>query len=964
MKTKPIGILLVMMLAFAVTLAAQVPSMLNYQGRIAVNGVNFSGTGQFKFALINTNGSQSFWSNDGTSSAGSQPTAAVSIDVESGIYSVKLGDTSLPNMTAVPATVFANPDVHLRVWFNDGTNGWQQMSPDQRIAAVGYAMVANTVQDGAITSAKIANGAVGASQLAPGAVTSAMQAANLSAVAAGGIIGSNDPNSAALLAAGFVRDNAGVLTTDDSWTTLPTGDAVAGHTAVWTGTELLIWGGVVPSGNATPTPAAVAINRGIKYNPTTGIWTSMSTIGAPQARFDHTAVWTGTEMIIFGGQTAQASGMDTVLNNGGRYNPATNTWSYLAPLMMSGPGTPDNRRSHFAFWTGSKMLMWGGSSTTEVFGNSMSINHNTQGKIYDPAANSWSDMSMVPPELSGGMSRAAVWTGTQMIIWGGQSSSANPAMAGRYTPGTNTWQTVSSIPGDPMLPTGNSSLVWSGTEMILWGGGDGPSVSNAGYRYNPTTDTWATMTTTGAPEARSHHVAAWIGSEMVIWGGRSASGPGMSFYSNGGRYNPTSNTWTSIADTSAPASRHKMSATPTSTHLLVWGGLQATEMSSNIKFLKYGGSLNPSTGTWTQLSNGSPAPRGGHSMVWTGSEIIIWGGATSAMANGSFDSTFNDGARFNPATGVWTPLPMLNAPVGRFGHSTVWTGTEMIIFGGQRFNSSGMNEVLNSGGRYNPNTDTWTATDTTTAPSIRSQHTAVWTGSEMIVWGGTTDGGPMSTNTGSIYDPGTNSWTATSTSGGPIQGSSQHLAFWTGTEMILIGDQGSMGVNHRYNPSTGVWNTNTINIALPPMNLRSTSAAQWTGNDVLIAYSSGGGFSLQLQSYSPVANFWQTLASPSNIPIQAPISVWTGSEMIVWGITSGPPPVTAQAARYSPATGAWTSISSLGAPTRASSTAVWTGSEMIIWGGRLGSGPGNETTIHDTGSRYRLPQNYYFYRRP
>jgi hypothetical protein len=37
---------------------------------------------------------------------------------------------------------------------------------------------------------------------------------------------------------------------------------------------------------------------------------------------------------------------------------------------------------------------------------------------------------------------------------------------------------------------------------------------------------------------------------------------------------------------------------------------------------------------------------------------------------------------------------------------------------------------------------------------------------------------------------------------------------------------------------------------------------------------------------------------------------------------------------------------------------------MILWGGRLGSGPGNETSIHDTGSRYRLPQNYYFYRRP
>ena len=44
---------------------------------------------------------------------------------------------------------------------------------------------------------------------------------------------------------------------------------------------------------------------------------------------------------------------------------------------------------------------------------------------------------------------------------------------------------------------------------------------------------------------------------------------------------------------------------------------------------------------------------------------------------------------------------------------------------------------LNTGGRYNPSTDSWTATSTTNAPTARVTHTAVWTGSEMIVWGGT-----------------------------------------------------------------------------------------------------------------------------------------------------------------------------------------------------------------------------------
>jgi hypothetical protein len=62
---------------------------------------------------------------------------------------VHLGDTTLTNMTAIPASVFANADVRLRVWFNDGTNGSQLLTPDHRIAAVGYAMVAGALQSGA-----------------------------------------------------------------------------------------------------------------------------------------------------------------------------------------------------------------------------------------------------------------------------------------------------------------------------------------------------------------------------------------------------------------------------------------------------------------------------------------------------------------------------------------------------------------------------------------------------------------------------------------------------------------------------------------------------------------------------------------------------------------------------------------------------------------------------------------------
>ena len=71
----------------------------------------------------------------------------------------------------------------------------------------------------------------------------------------------------------------------------------------------------------------------------------------------------------------------------------------------------------------------------------------------------------------------------------------------------------------------------------------------------------------------------------------------------------------------------------------------------------------------------------------------------------------------------------------------------MIVWGRLFFGSS-----FNTGGRYNPGADSWTATSTTNAPDGRDSHTAVWTGSEMIVWGGDFfEGTTRYLNTGARY---------------------------------------------------------------------------------------------------------------------------------------------------------------------------------------------------------------------
>jgi hypothetical protein len=71
---------------------AQVPQIISYQGRVAVGTINFDGTGLFKFSLVNAVGTTTFWSNDGTGSAGAEPTSAVSLTVSKGLYAVLLGD--------------------------------------------------------------------------------------------------------------------------------------------------------------------------------------------------------------------------------------------------------------------------------------------------------------------------------------------------------------------------------------------------------------------------------------------------------------------------------------------------------------------------------------------------------------------------------------------------------------------------------------------------------------------------------------------------------------------------------------------------------------------------------------------------------------------------------------------------------------------------------------------------------
>ena len=129
-------------LFFISLVSAAVPGIIGYQGRVMVDGSPFDGTGYFKFAIVTSTG-EILWSNDGTSGTNVEPHVAVPLGVDEGLFSLGLGDTSLANMDSeIDPDVFENPEVYLRVWFSSDGFTFEQLSTDQRILVVGYAMEA------------------------------------------------------------------------------------------------------------------------------------------------------------------------------------------------------------------------------------------------------------------------------------------------------------------------------------------------------------------------------------------------------------------------------------------------------------------------------------------------------------------------------------------------------------------------------------------------------------------------------------------------------------------------------------------------------------------------------------------------------------------------------------------------------------------------------------------------------
>ncbi|MFH1226482.1 MAG: hypothetical protein V1701_01095 [Planctomycetota bacterium] len=501
----------------------------------------------------------------------------------------------------------------------------------------------------------------------------------------------------------------------------------------------------------------------------------------PSARYKHTAVWTGKEMIIWGGQAGGA-----FLNDGARFYPGI-------PPGYSYGAWPD---------------IIGYSSATNPNGNTQYITGFTYSNI-----NGWTTTNALnaPTPRSG---HTAVWdaTDSSMIIWGGRNANDYHNTGGIYNRLSESWTSTSTV--NAPQPRDEHTTVWTGTEMIVWGGKNDTTYYADGGRFNPSTGSWTPLIINSLSSSRQRHTAVWTGTEMIIWGGDAGI---TATYNTGSKYypsNPISNRWASVSGNNAPTARTQHTAVYNAGTMIVWGGASQNTDTGVITWFNTGSTYNIGADNWTTINNAlanTPISRAGHTAIWTGTKMVVWGGAQGT-------NYLNDGGLYTPgAPGTWATISTTDVPATRSGHTAVWDSTDskMLVWGG--YNEVGGQTIrLNTGGIYYPTTDTWVsdAITTTGAPAARAGHTALWiTGTGMVIWGGEqSKNNPL--GNGGVYSPTANSWTSINPTGAPTP-RAFHSAVWSGTEMIVFnGWNGTVYLNDggRYNPILNSWklfDTNT-----------------------------------------------------------------------------------------------------------------------------------------------------------
>ncbi|MBI2392835.1 MAG: hypothetical protein HYV09_24835 [Deltaproteobacteria bacterium] len=331
--------------------------------------------------------------------------------------------------------------------------------------------------------------------------------------------------------------------------------------------------------------------------------------------------WTGSQMVIVGGETSTGYALDAA-----SYEYATDTWKALPGL----PSGMEARRSASAVWTGSEVVVWGGLTPMDYVGD---------GATFDPVTNTWKKIAASPLAARG--QHGAVWATTtkQILVWGGRGKCTGIVCddGAAYDPATDTW---SMLPAAPLTPRDEHFVAWTGSELLVWGGNAGDTFYRDGARYNPSTKAWTKLP--DPPTTITGHlgmVTVFVGGEFYVWGGENK----IDTTNNGARYVFSSNAWNTLALPVSTLLKPRSLAHGWfgNGQLFVWAGSESLGTSGAVT-VSGGAAYSPTSDAWLAVDNsGQPSARVFADVVWTGRAAIVWGG----QAPGAF---LGDGAAFIP----------------------------------------------------------------------------------------------------------------------------------------------------------------------------------------------------------------------------------------------------------------------------------------------------------------------------
>jgi N-acetylneuraminic acid mutarotase len=346
-------------------------------------------------------------------------------------------------------------------------------------------------------------------------------------------------------------------------------------------------------------------------------WRKIAT-GPLRGRHGASAVWTGREMIVWGGAW-RAGNASIWLADGAAYDPANDRWRRLAASPL-GP-----RSDAVAAWTGKDVLVWGGQKqgSLDGFGDEFD-----DGALYDPARDTWKPMAQWP--LAHRYGARAVWTGTRLVVWGGASAET---------------------------------------------GQDPPPLAD-GAVYDPAANRWTKMAAAPLAGRVAPLGAARAGTALLSWGLGPVQGDKRAPLADSAVYDPARNRWSPAAAAPSP---------PKGTWCLDAPGCVGVDVGARVVFAGQGPAWDPSTDRWSTIAAGPFADPfvEGKAAAWTGGRVMVWaGGATRGPADAPPATVDGGGAAYDPAGDRWETLPA--APLaGRARAAAVWTGREFIVWGGE-----------------------------------------------------------------------------------------------------------------------------------------------------------------------------------------------------------------------------------------------------------------------------------------